>query len=248
MDQLRVIAVIVTAFGGIVGGALAPAVIARIPPPERTGDAEAPPRGPADLPQIPDPLPGYAAVSERPGLGTTMATLAMTFGALAGWRIGWHGSLLPWLVLVPVCTVLAVVDWYTRLLPTFLIAPAYVALVGLVVLGAGLDHDWSEVLHALIGWAVVGGFYLVMWLVYPRGIGYGDVRLAGLLGLGLGVLGWRQTLVGGYAGLILGALIGLVLVWLRLADRKAMPFGPFMVLGAAVGVIAGVPIMHALSF
>lgn len=246
MDQLRVVAMIATAFGGIVGGALAPAVIARIPP-EHADLPPVPPR-PADMPQIPDPVPNYAAVSDKPLLGTGMSTLGMLFGALVGWQIGWHGTLLPWLVLLPVGTILAVVDWHTRLLPTFLIAPAYVALVVLVLLSAALDNDWSEVLYALLGWAVVGGFYLMMWLVYPRGIGYGDVRLAGLLGLGLGMLGWRETLVGGYAGLILGAVLGLVLVWLGLAERKAVPFGPFMVVGAALGVIAGGPLMHALGW
>ena len=70
-------------------------------------------------------------------------------------------------------------------------------------------------------------------------MGYGDVRLAGLLGIALGWLGWSELLTGVYAGFLLGGVGGLALSLLRLVDRRAYPFGPFMLLGALVGVLAG---------
>jgi leader peptidase (prepilin peptidase)/N-methyltransferase len=117
-----------------------------------------------------------------------------------------------------------------------------------VLAAALVDDDGHALLRAALGWAVVGGFYLVMWLVYPRGIGYGDVRLSGLLGIALGYLGWAETIVGGYAGLLVGALGGVVLVRLRRADRKHVPYGPFMVAGAVLGVLVGPAIAAGLGY
>jgi leader peptidase (prepilin peptidase)/N-methyltransferase len=70
-------------------------------------------------------------------------------------------------------------------------------------------------------------------------MGYGDVRLSGVLGIVLGYLGWGPLLVGVYAGFLLGGLGGTLLTVLRIVDRKAYPFGPFMLLGALVGVLWG---------
>ena len=93
-----------------------------------------------------------------------------------------------------------------------------------------------------LGWLAFGGFYFLMWVVYPRGLGYGDVRLSGLLGLALGYLGWGEVLVGMYSGFLLGGIIGGVLALAKVVDRKRYPFGPFMLVGAVVGVLAGVAV------
>jgi leader peptidase (prepilin peptidase) / N-methyltransferase len=150
--------------------------------------------------------------------------------------------------MVPLGVVLAVVDWRTRLLPTYLIAPSYGLLVLLTLVAALVDDDGHALVRAVFGWLVVGGFYLLMWLVYPKGIGYGDVRLSGLLGIALGYLGWAEALVGGYAGLLVGSLGGVVLVRARLVDRRHVPFGPFMVLGAVLGVALGPAIARGLGY
>ena len=70
-------------------------------------------------------------------------------------------------------------------------------------------------------------------------MGYGDVRLSGVLGIALGYLGWAELLTGVYAGFLIGGVGGLLLSALRIVDRKAYPFGPFMLVGALVGVLAG---------
>ena len=85
-------------------------------------------------------------------------------------------------------------------------------------------------------------FYWVLWFVHSAGMGFGDVRLAALLGLVLGRAGWAELVVGTYAPFLLFAVPGLLLALVR-RDRSllraAYPFGPFMVLGALVGLVAG---------
>ena len=77
-------------------------------------------------------------------------------------------------------------------------------------------------------------------IISPRGMGLGDVKLAGVLGLFLGSLGWGQLAVGAGAAFALGGLFSIILLITRRAGRKSgIPFGPWMLLGAWVGVFAG---------
>jgi leader peptidase (prepilin peptidase)/N-methyltransferase len=158
---------------------------------------------------------------------------------LAASRVGWAPALAFVVYLAPVGVALAVVDWRTRLLPTKVIAPSYAVLAALALLCALADRDRDALVTAALGWLVAGGTFFVLWFVYPRGMGYGDVRLAGLLGIGLGYLGWPELLTGVYAGFLLGGVGGLLLSLLHLVERKAYPFGPFMLVGAVVGVVTG---------
>jgi leader peptidase (prepilin peptidase)/N-methyltransferase len=156
-----------------------------------------------------------------------------------GFAVGWEWAFLLWVPFVPLYVALAVVDWRTRLLPTYLIRPAYVALVVLILVGAAVTGDPQALLRAALGWLVAGGLYALLWFIYPRGLGFGDVRLAGVLGLALGWLGWGELLVGVYAGFLLGGVIGGLLSLLKVVERKGFPFGPFMLLGAVVGLLWG---------
>jgi leader peptidase (prepilin peptidase)/N-methyltransferase len=82
--------------------------------------------------------------------------------------------------------------------------------------------------------------YLVMALVYPAGMGMGDVKLAGVLGMGLAWLGWGEWVVGAFLAFLLGAVVGIGLMLFRRAGRRsAIPFGPFMVAGALLGIVVG---------
>jgi leader peptidase (prepilin peptidase) / N-methyltransferase len=135
--------------------------------------------------------------------------------------------------------VLAYIDWRTRLLPTRIIAPSYAIVALLAVLASVLAVDWDSLPRAFMGWVVAGGLFFLLWFIYPKGMGYGDVRLAGVLGIALGWLGWAELLVGVYSGFLLGALGGGLLAVLRVVDRKRYPFGPFMLVGAVVGVLVG---------
>ncbi len=234
-------AAVLLALVGLVGGLTGPALIARIPEPE-----PAPPTSEDAEPPAPKEL--YRDIAALPGLRWWLVGAGGVAGGLIGARIGWHGALLPWALLVPLGVILAAVDARTRLLPTWLVAPAYGAMVVLILLAALADHSTDHLLGALFGWLGLGGFYFLLWLVYPRGMGYGDVRLAGLLGLALGYLGWEQVVVGGYAGVLIGGFGGVLLKLVRLLRQRTVPFGPFLVAGAFVGALVGADMMSGLGY
>jgi leader peptidase (prepilin peptidase)/N-methyltransferase len=164
----------------------------------------------------------------------------------AGGAYGWIWPLIVVLPLVPVGIALAVIDWRTRLLPTVLIRPMALAAIVLVVASALLTGDPGGLVRALIGFAVSGGLFWLLWVIYPRGMGFGDVRLSGVLGIVLGYLGMGPLLVGVYAGFLLGGVGGGLLSLLRIVQRRAFPFGPFMLVGAVIGVVWGGPILDRL--
>jgi leader peptidase (prepilin peptidase)/N-methyltransferase len=165
---------------------------------------------------------------------------------VVGLALGWDWALLFWVPLVPIGVGLAFVDWNTRLLPVDLVYPAYaVALAGVVLAGL-LSQDTASIIRALVAGLVVAVFYFVLFFIYPTGLGFGDVRLAGVLGLALGYLGWGEVWVGIYAGFVLGGLIGLALRLTKVVRQRHVPFGPFMLLGALAGVVWGDPIWSRL--
>lgn len=245
---------------GVVSGWFVPALIRRIPEPEpdpEDGADGAPERDEADTtapPEEPDPGPGtdevrepkelYADIAALPGLAWRCSLATGVVGALLGWGAGWSSALLFLAYLAPVGVALSVVDWRTRLLPTKVIAPSYAVVAVLALVAALPGQDWDDLGRAAIGWAVAGGTFLLLWVVYPRGMGYGDVRLSGVLGIALGYLGWGPLLVGIYAGFLIGGLGGALLSLLRIVERRAYPFGPFMFVGALVGVVWGETIVR----
>jgi leader peptidase (prepilin peptidase)/N-methyltransferase len=250
VTDLHPLTAAVTGVVGLASGLLVPALIARIPEPEAEPDGDVAP-GPTDEadPRPAEPKEPYVAVAALPGLAWKAALAAGLSAALVGLVLGWDWSLIVLLPLVPISVALAVVDWRTRLLPTWLIAPTYLLTIATVLLSWLLAGDLGEpgpLLRALLGWLLAGGLYLLLWVVYPRGMGYGDVRLSGVLGIALGYLGWSELVVGIYGGFLLGGVIGGLLAVLRRVDRRGYPFGPFMLLGALVGVVLGPPIASAL--
>jgi leader peptidase (prepilin peptidase)/N-methyltransferase len=189
------------------------------------------------------------------------AATGVAFAAVAWWfwagpeapagRTGWalaSGVLtvVAYLYLAAISIVLALIDLDTHRLPDAIVLPSYV--VGVVLLGAAgiLTGDWSALLTAAIGGAGLFVLYLVLALVYPGGMGFGDVKLAGVLGLFLGYLGWGPLVVGSFGAFVLGGFFSLVLVAARRARRgSGIPFGPWMVAGAWLGIFAGPPIWNA---
>ena len=256
-DTWSLAAGLVMAVVGTVLGWFVPALIARNPEPEpepgppfrevgSAGEPELPATeqemaasGPERVAEVEEPKERYDAIAALPGLAWKSAVASAATSGLVGAVVGWEPILLLWAYLVPVGVALAIVDWRTRLLPTKVIAPSYAVLVALTLLAAVLTGDWDSLIRAGWGWLVAGGTFFVLWFIYPRGMGYGDVRLSGLLGIALGYLGWGELLTGVYAGFLLGGIGGLLLSVLRIVDRKAYPFGPFMLVGALVGVVAG---------
>jgi len=190
----------------------------------------------------------YADLARRPRLGLWLGSVTLVVAAVVSFRVEWSWDLLVALPLVPALVLLAYVDGQTTYLPTRIIAPMYgVAVVSILVAAWGSgDHD--DLLRALIGWAIYGGSFLLFWLVFPGGWGYGDVRLAGVLGLVLGALGWPELYVGLLGGVLLGGIGGLALTLVNRSFRKRFSYGPFMIAGALVAIAFGSAITDALGY
>ncbi|MFJ8188246.1 prepilin peptidase [Streptomyces sp. NPDC096094] len=164
---------------------------------------------------------------------------AVVCAALAA-ATGIRPELAVWLLLAPAGVLLAAVDLRVRRLPdplTLPLAGTALALLGLTALVPEHAGEWTT---ALLGALALGAGYFVLFLVNPAGMGFGDVKLALTAGAVLGWYGWPTVMLGTFAGFLLGALYGGALVVARRAGRKtAIPFGPFLIAGAFLGVLAG---------
>jgi leader peptidase (prepilin peptidase)/N-methyltransferase len=210
-----------------------PQLVARIPEPE-----------PVTVPEGADdrePKPLYADLAAAPGLAPRCALAGAVLGGVIGGVVGWAWPLTYLVLLVPIGIALAYVDHRTRLLPTKVIAPTYGLVGALVLLCAAATQDLDDLARAGLGWLVAGAVFWLLWRFTP-GMGYGDVRLSGILGIALGYLGWGELLVGVYAGFLLGSVGWIPLRLLGITKDRNFPFGPFMLLGAVVGIVWGADI------
>lgn len=148
-----------------------------------------------------------------------------------------------YLYLAAISIALTLIDIDTHRLPNSIVLPSYLVVAVLFTVACLLGAEWEALLRAAIGGVVLYAFYLLLRLVRPSGMGGGDVKLAGVLGACLAWLGWGALVVGAFAAFVLGGVFGLALIAARRAGRKtAIPFGPFMLAGAWVGILAGQPI------
>jgi leader peptidase (prepilin peptidase)/N-methyltransferase len=180
------------------------------------------------------PIPwSYPAVELAMGALWALVTLR-----LAGAGLGW--AVPAYLALAFICVVLAVIDTRTRLLPNRITYPAFPVMLSLLLLASLGLGDLGRLARALLAAVAVGGFFLTLALISPRGMGLGDVKLAPTLGLALGWLSWGAVAFGVFAGFLLGGLAGLAAIALLGLTRKSLlPFGPWLVAGALLGVLAG---------
>ncbi|WP_235472285.1 A24 family peptidase [Frigoribacterium sp. Leaf44] len=149
-------------------------------------------------------------------------------------------SLIAFLWLAGVSVALAVIDLEHHRLPDAIVLPSYAVGGALLAASSILVGDWPALVRAAIGLASLFAFYLIAALSYPGGMGFGDVKLAGVLGLYLAWLGWGEFAVGAFAAFLLGGLYAVVLLVTRRVERTGgIPFGPWMLAGAWVGVFAG---------
>ncbi|MEU1473187.1 prepilin peptidase [Streptomyces sp. NPDC005761] len=153
---------------------------------------------------------------------------------------GARPELVVWLLLAPVGVLLATIDRRVHRLPDQLTLPAAAAAAVLLGAAALLPEHGGAWVSALLGGAVLGAFYLLLFLINPNGMGFGDVKLALSLGVALGWYGWAVVFAGGFAGFLFGAVYGMGLMVMRRAGRKTgIPFGPFMIAGALLGILFG---------
>lgn len=220
---------------GLVVGHLVNRAAGRFPwaPTERSGD----PGG--DTPPVHDGVPPRD-LRDRGGLAVRPPVVelgtALLF-VLAARRFDLSWELPAFLFLAGVGALLAVIDLQHHLLPNRVIVPAIGTGAVLLLVAAVADGRTGALLRAVLGAAVLFAVFLLLALISPRGLGMGDVKLAGLVGLHLGWLGWGAVVLGAAAGFVVQAALALVLlVTGRIGLRGELPFGPAMLLGAAVAI------------
>jgi leader peptidase (prepilin peptidase)/N-methyltransferase len=143
------------------------------------------------------------------------------------------------LLLVTALVPITLIDLELRIIPNLITGPAALAAVVAI---AALDTDFLP--EALIAGAAGGGFFLVAAILYPRGMGMGDVKLAGMLGLYLG----RAVAPAIFIALIAGVVVGAAVIARKSAKegrKTAVPFGPFLALGGMIAFFAGADLVDA---
>ncbi|MER5994259.1 prepilin peptidase [Streptomyces viridosporus] len=238
-DPLYASLVVVAALWGAAAGAVLPRAAYRFSVPSGEEWRRACPAG--------HPVAGWlgrarcgrcTGPSYGPGTASAVVT-ALVCAALAA-ATGTRPELAVWLLLAPVGVLLAVVDFRVQRLPDPLTLPfagAALVLLGPVALTPGHAGEWTT---ALLGALALGAGYLVLFLLNPAGMGFGDVKLALGAGAVLGWYGWPTVMLGTFAGFLFGALYGGALVVARRAGRRTtIPFGPFLITGALAGLLIG---------
>ena len=187
-----------------------------------------------------EPLPGWS----RRDLNTTRAAtvVGVTVALFVGLAVRYHDSwALPAFLLVAAGLVaLSVIDFEHFLLPNRIVYPLAIATFVLLTIAALGDDAWGALGRAVLAGAVTTLALGLLHLVSPRSMGFGDVKLAFVLGLALGWLGWDELVLGLFCGFLAGAVVGGVLIVLRRRGRKDhLPFGPFLAFGTLVALLWG---------
>jgi leader peptidase (prepilin peptidase)/N-methyltransferase len=153
-------------------------------------------------------------------------------------------SALPaYLYLVAAGFALALIDVDHKRLPDKIVLPSYAVVTVLLLIASAASHDWWALARAGIGGGALFAFYFALAFGYPAGMGFGDVKLAGVLGGLLGYLSWSALVVGAFAGFLFGAVVGAALLATGRCERNnAIPFGPFMVAGALAAMFVAEPL------
>ncbi len=147
------------------------------------------------------------------------------------------------LFLAAVSIALTMIDLDTHRLPNPVVLPGYPVLAVLFAGACLAGAPGESLLRAAIGGAALFAFYWLLRVLRPGGMGGGDVKLAGVLGAALGFVGWGALIVGAFAAFLFGGVVGIGLMLAGRATRRtAIPFGPFMIVGAWIGIVAGGPI------
>ena len=173
-----------------------------------------------------------------------MVVSAALFAAAAV-RFDGEWALPAYLVLFAGLVAISVVDLERHVIPNRIVYPTLFAGLALLAGAALLDGDPGQLLQALIGAGAAWAALLCLHLLSPGDTGFGDVRLAFLLGLFLGWLGLGHVVLGIFAGFVFGAVIGVGLVMAGVRGRKdPLPLAPYLSAGAVFAIMAGGPVLR----
>ncbi len=166
--------------------------------------------------------------------GAGAAGLAGT-GSVGAGSVGAVPELVAFAALAVACGLLVPIDLAVHRLPDLVVVPMYPVLFAALAGASAVTGDWGALGRAAAAALALLALYFTLAFINPSGLGLGDVKLAGVLGLFLGWLGWYYVLVGTLAAFAINAVVALVLLAARRANRHTgIAFGPAMIAGAAV--------------
>lgn len=161
------------------------------------------------------------------------------------WKFGISWVALAFCYLAAVGVALTCIDLAAHKLPNVLVLPSYPVLIVLLGAQSWVDGDFWSLGRAAVGGMALYAFYFLAMVVYPGGMGFGDVKLAGVLGFALAWLGWAEFAIGAFAAFLLGGMFAIALLVARRASKgSGIPFGPWMIAGASLGIAVGAPLWH----
>jgi len=220
--------VVVCSLVGLVVGVLLPVVIDRVP---------------EKVPVLAGPFPEPGRSLRTPAGWFVAVLTAGLFGATAA-SLGPVWVLPAYLVLTGALVALSVIDLRLFLLPNRIVFPLAGVSIVLLGLGALADGEPAAYGRALLGALVAFAVFALLHIVSPRSMGFGDVKLAFVLGLFLGYLGWGEVVLGLFLGFLYGAVIGVGLILSGIRSRKDhVPFGPFLAAGTITAILVGEAIL-----
>jgi leader peptidase (prepilin peptidase)/N-methyltransferase len=159
------------------------------------------------------------------------AATAVAFAAITAW-VGLSWILPALLYLAAISIALTMIDLELKRLPNAITLPSYPIVAALLTLAALADGEAGLLWRSAMCGVALYALYFLLMIINPRGMGFGDVKLAGILGLYLGWFGWQHAIVGAFLGFLVGGLVGIGLMFAGRAGRKTqIPFGPFMIIG-----------------
>jgi leader peptidase (prepilin peptidase) / N-methyltransferase len=175
-----------------------------------------------------------ARIGPYPLLAELAAGLALA-AVVARATSAWELAALAWLALLAVP--LAFIDVAVRRLPDPLTAAAFAGTLALLAVAALTGHQPSHLGRAAIGAVALAGFYLILSVIRPGGLGLGDAKLAASTGTALGWISWQTLLSGTIAAFALAGVYGGALLALHRATRTShLPLGPFILLGTLAAI------------
>ena len=189
---------------------------------------------------------GWSTGHEPPRV-RVVAPLTAALAVLVALRVGASWLLPAHLWLVALAVVLTVTDLTRRRLPNLVVLPGGAVLAGLVTVGAFADGRPDDLLGAAAAAVILFAVFLASALAFPAGMGMGDVKLAGVLGVVLGLTGAASVLLAVLTASALHAAVSLVLLATGRAGRtSALPFGPPLLAGTAVALGWLTPLLNPL--
>lgn len=165
--------------------------------------------------------------------------------AAVGARFSDSWALPAYLLLVASLIAISFIDLEHYIVPNRIVYPTLFAAIPLLIAAALLEGEPERITRAAIGSLAAWFALLVVHFIQPRGMGFGDVRLAAVLGLYLGWIDLKLVMLGMLFGFLLGAVIGIALVATKLRSRKdAVPFAPFLAAGATIAILFSEPLLR----